>query len=142
MSLTTAHDTIAARRLFPLKAIAGMAVGLAAATVIAVSAVQLSAELEATAVLAPGLSHAEFVEINTTGLPLAEPAVEASAVAVSPVDRFIAVNTVGIPPMDAVSDRSTPRDFLYWNTEALELAGTHETPDGGVSSTSASSGPR
>ena len=106
------------------------------------SVVQMSGGDETPAPTTPSLSQAEFIEINTTALPLAVSQPDTAVVAVPPVDRFIAINTVEMPPANGSLDEAASREFLYWNIDALELEGTDAASTGGVSPTGPTNGPR
>lgn len=116
MSLTTTTPYSIRQRL-PLNAIAALVAGMIAVAAVTTVLSQRGAEPGANAAEIPVMSHARFVELNTTALP-AISVMSGQQPGTLPLERFLEIN--GVSHVGAYEIGQTEASFLHWNIDSLE----------------------
>ena len=116
MSLTKSPPLSASKGL-PVKHIAAALIAIATVATVAFTASRLTSQADATDSPSLQLSQRDFLELNTTALPVMPlGAVAASDAALA---RFIEINTTALPPMTSITEPTVSDEFLYWNVDAF-----------------------
>lgn len=117
MSLTKSAP-LAAPKGLPVKYIAAVLIAIATVVTVAFTASRLTSQAGTAADSAPlQLSQREFLDLNTTAMPVMS--VGAAVASAAALERFIEINTAALPPMTLVTGPAATDEFLYWNVDAF-----------------------
>lgn len=116
MSLTK-PTPIAPSRSVPLKRIAGVLIALAIAVTVAFTASQLTSQTGAADNRPLQNSHREFLELNTTAMPVMS--LGAAFTSDAALEHFIEINTTALRTTRSVAGPEVADHFLYWNVDAF-----------------------
>jgi hypothetical protein len=108
---------MATPKSLPLKHIAAVLIAIAIVVTVAFTASQLTSQTGAPDSAPLQLSHREFLELNTTAMPMMS--LGAAFTSDAALDRFIEINTTALPPTRSVPSPEVTDHFLYWNVGAF-----------------------
>jgi hypothetical protein len=142
MSLSSSHKPVTLSRGLPVRMVMALVVTIAVA-VAAAALVRVSPGTSEASLVSTRPGHAKFLELNTTALPPAPSAVEAVPERAVSLDRFVEINTTGMPSLADTNTENVSDGFLYWNVDSFERAGSaNGAVDEGASAVTPVSGPR